>query len=429
MPDDLPELEPAEPSEPRDVATLPLIFGTVAVLALAVVLSIAALVAADDDTSGGTGTASSAHVSLTEFAITPDAVTVSAGGTVHITNDGTAVHNLAVTDTDLKTPDIAAGETGELDVSSLEPGSYELLCLIPGHADSGMTASLQVVEGGGDVAAGGETDRHHPRRRPRRDGLRPDDRGHAGVLRRVPGRDRGAGQPAPRAHRGEGRRHQGVRPHHGGSPLGGVPGQGRRRDDLQRHGPRPADGPGGGRQGRGAGPERPGDRHRRPLPRPQRRERERRRGAAHPGPHRARRLVHLQVHDRRAGRGHVPPACPRPPAAPRRDVRGRARGRPPPAHRQDRGLRADPGLGADQPADPDGAQRLRGDRAHAQRQELPGHPALHGQGRRLGAHRLLERGQPDPPDAPAPVRPGRGGQGRVPRPRAVRRRHAERRPG
>ena len=120
-------------------------------------LTIAALVASDDDSGGGGEASSSAHVSLTEFAITPEAVTVGAGGTIHVTNDGTAVHNLSVADTDLRTPDIPAGETGELDVSSLEPGSYEILCLIPGHADSGMTGTLEVTEGGG-AAAGGTTD-------------------------------------------------------------------------------------------------------------------------------------------------------------------------------------------------------------------------------------------------------------------------------
>jgi manganese oxidase len=156
VPEDLPELVPADPKPARDVATLPLIFGTVAVLGLAVVLTIAALVASDDDAGSSTADGASAHVSLTEFAITPDAVTVSAGGTVHITNDGTAVHNLSVSDTDLATPDIAAGETGELDVSSLEPGSYELLCLIAGHADSGMKASLTVTAAGDSAAAPGD---------------------------------------------------------------------------------------------------------------------------------------------------------------------------------------------------------------------------------------------------------------------------------
>ena len=135
------------------MSTLPLIFGTVAVLCLAVVLSIAALVASDDDeASTSTGGAGSVHVSLSEFAIDPGSVSVSAGGTVHVSNDGTAAHNLAITDTDLTTPDLAAGETGELDVSSLEPGSYELLCLIPGHADAGMTAPMEITADGAAAA-------------------------------------------------------------------------------------------------------------------------------------------------------------------------------------------------------------------------------------------------------------------------------------
>ena len=158
MPTEPAELAPAEPAPSRDVTTLPLIFGTVAVLALGVVMSIAALVAADDDASS-TET-SNVHVSLTEFAITPSAVNVPAGGTLHVTNDGTATHNLRVVDTDLKTPDLAAGEAGELDLSSLEPGSYELLCEISGHADSGMTASLTITEGGGSAAAAAPEGEH-----------------------------------------------------------------------------------------------------------------------------------------------------------------------------------------------------------------------------------------------------------------------------
>ncbi len=150
MPTDLTELtDTEEPTRGRrgDISTLPLIFGTVAVLCLAVVLSIAALAAADDDDSSASTGAASVHVSLSEFAIDPGSVTVGAEGTVHVSNDGTAAHNLSIADTDLTTPDLAAGETGELDVSSLEPGSYELLCLIAGHADAGMTAALEITAG------------------------------------------------------------------------------------------------------------------------------------------------------------------------------------------------------------------------------------------------------------------------------------------
>ncbi len=154
MPASLPEPTSIPTATPRpDTSTLPLVFGTVAVLGLAVVLSIAALAAAGGDSATTASTEGSAHVSLTEFAIAPATVTVAAGGTVHATNDGSAVHNLSIAGTDLTTPDLAAGEAGELDVSSLEPGSYELLCLIAGHADSGMTGALEVVAGSGASAA------------------------------------------------------------------------------------------------------------------------------------------------------------------------------------------------------------------------------------------------------------------------------------
>ena len=63
-------------------------------------------------------------------------------------------------DTDLITPDLAAGESEELDLSSLEPGSYQLLCEIAGHADDGMTAPLTVTEGGDAVVAQPEGGEH-----------------------------------------------------------------------------------------------------------------------------------------------------------------------------------------------------------------------------------------------------------------------------
>ena len=52
VPEDMQELPAPEPAAPSEISTWPLIFGTVAVLALAVVMTIAALVAADDDDGG-----------------------------------------------------------------------------------------------------------------------------------------------------------------------------------------------------------------------------------------------------------------------------------------------------------------------------------------------------------------------------------------
>ena len=46
-------------------------------------------------------------------------------------------------------PDLKAGETGTLDVSSLDPGEYEIFCAISGHKDSGMTGTLIISDGSG----------------------------------------------------------------------------------------------------------------------------------------------------------------------------------------------------------------------------------------------------------------------------------------
>jgi FtsP/CotA-like multicopper oxidase with cupredoxin domain len=156
VPDNLPEPSPSDLGAPKgDLSTLPLVFGTLAVLCLAVVLTIAALVATDDGTSASTGSGAptETHVSLKEFSISPETVSLAVGAKLEVDNDGTVVHNLAVTDTDLKTPDLAAGDTAELDLSSLDPGTYEIMCLIPGHAQQGMVASLEL--GGGGAGGGG----------------------------------------------------------------------------------------------------------------------------------------------------------------------------------------------------------------------------------------------------------------------------------
>jgi len=122
----------------------------------ALVFSFVAFATGDDESStstGGGGGASTASVSLTEFALSPGEVSVAEGGSIEVVNDGTMVHNLAVTDTDLVSADLAGGESGSLDVSSLAPGTYELYCEIAGHKDAGMKGTLTV---GGEGAPAGE---------------------------------------------------------------------------------------------------------------------------------------------------------------------------------------------------------------------------------------------------------------------------------
>lgn len=104
-------------------------------------------VTGDDDAAVGTAPAP-VHVTLTEFAIDPTPLTVAAGGSLHIENAGSEAHNLAIDTTDLRTPDIAVGDSAELPIGDLAPGDYTVVCLIPGHADAGMRAPLTVTAAG-----------------------------------------------------------------------------------------------------------------------------------------------------------------------------------------------------------------------------------------------------------------------------------------
>ena len=69
-----------------------------------------------------------------------------------MTNTGSVTHNLSVSGTDLATADLAAGESETLDLSSLEPGEYEMICTVAGHADAGMTGTLTITSGDGPPA-------------------------------------------------------------------------------------------------------------------------------------------------------------------------------------------------------------------------------------------------------------------------------------
>ncbi len=118
---------------------------------LALVFSFVAFATDDGELGGDGGSALAAGpvpVELSEFALSPEVVTVPAGGSLAVTNEGSQIHNVMVEGTDLVTPDLATGESATLDLSSLAPGEYTILCHIPGHAEAGMTGTLVVAEGG-----------------------------------------------------------------------------------------------------------------------------------------------------------------------------------------------------------------------------------------------------------------------------------------
>lgn len=87
-------------------------------------------------------------IKLSEWAILPTNLTVPPGQvTFVVSNDGQYPHNLAVQSngTDLgKTPDFKKEEGTKSLKLDLQPGTYTIICTLPGHADKGMKGTLTV---------------------------------------------------------------------------------------------------------------------------------------------------------------------------------------------------------------------------------------------------------------------------------------------
>jgi len=128
-----------------------------AVFALVIVAIIAGVKGgggSDDEASVATN--APVAVTVSEFKINPGTIEVPQGGTIEVSNAGSMAHNVEVVKTDAATPDIPAGGSAALDVSSLAPGTYEVFCSVPGHKDSGMTAKLVISEGGSSATGSGD---------------------------------------------------------------------------------------------------------------------------------------------------------------------------------------------------------------------------------------------------------------------------------
>jgi uncharacterized cupredoxin-like copper-binding protein len=122
-----------------------------------VAVAIVALVRDDDSGAAAGGeTTTTIHLSLTEFAIDGD-LEVPAGHVIAMAmNEGSAEHTLAL-EGGVESGVIAPGQSENVDLGVLEPGTYTLICTIAGHTEAGMTATLVVTDasGGGGSSDGG----------------------------------------------------------------------------------------------------------------------------------------------------------------------------------------------------------------------------------------------------------------------------------
>lgn len=131
-------------------------------LAVAVVIVAAAggstepAVASSDPIQAAPAASSEGHISLTEYSITGDLVLAPGRVVLEVHNDGTIEHNLVVEGRG-RTENLGSGEASTLNLGNLAEGTYRIICDIPGHESSGMTADLIVSSEPGAVQA---TDGH-----------------------------------------------------------------------------------------------------------------------------------------------------------------------------------------------------------------------------------------------------------------------------
>jgi plastocyanin len=79
-----------------------------------------------------------------EYAIALDKTQIKAGSiTFNVKNVGTLPHNLSIKELNKTTPDIDAGKTATLTVD-LAPGTYTVICAVPGHEQLGMHVTITV---------------------------------------------------------------------------------------------------------------------------------------------------------------------------------------------------------------------------------------------------------------------------------------------
>ena len=116
---------------------------------------VAATTATEETTAtapaGGAGGGEATSVEMTEYEFIPNDLSVSAGDTLALENTGELPHNLTIVEGEPEaggaevaaSDDFDGGDSGEMTVDA-EPGEYGILCTIPGHADQGMTGTIQV---------------------------------------------------------------------------------------------------------------------------------------------------------------------------------------------------------------------------------------------------------------------------------------------
>ena len=94
-------------------------------------------------------------MTLSEFKVTPATINAKAGHvTLALTNTGSQMHNLSIASLGKTSAEVQAGGSSSFDLGVVSAGTYAVICLVPGHASSGMKATLVVSAAGSGDSSG-----------------------------------------------------------------------------------------------------------------------------------------------------------------------------------------------------------------------------------------------------------------------------------
>ena len=93
-----------------------------------------------------TGAAKEFAVSGSEFAFSPATLSVAKGDTVKVTftNTGKYPHNFTITDLNVQSKTVQAGESDTVTFTADKAGSFQYFCSVPSHKEKGMVGTLTV---------------------------------------------------------------------------------------------------------------------------------------------------------------------------------------------------------------------------------------------------------------------------------------------
>ncbi len=94
----------------------------------------------------GTGAGGTVAVSEKEWTITFPSSSIKAGKvTFVVKNEGAIEHNFVIENAGVEVDAIQPGQSKQVTVD-LKPGTFNVLCNIPGHAEAGMKTTLTVTQ-------------------------------------------------------------------------------------------------------------------------------------------------------------------------------------------------------------------------------------------------------------------------------------------